>query len=58
MVKEILEIYGGDIPPSYSDAIEENSVNIESNEDENEKINQYESNEHKNGKINQYESND
>ena len=58
VVKEILEIYGGDIPPSYSDAIEENSVNIESNEDENEKINQYESNEHKNGKINQYESSD
>jgi len=58
VVKEILEIYGGDIPPSYSDASEESSVNIESNEDENEKINQYESNEHKNGKINQYESND
>lgn len=44
VVKEILEIYAGDIPPSYSDVSEENSVNIESNEDENEKMDEDESN--------------
>lgn len=33
VVKEILEIYGGDIPPLYSDVSEENSI-VENNEDE------------------------
>jgi phosphate starvation-inducible PhoH-like protein len=43
VVKEILEIYGGDVPPLYSDVSEENSI-VENNEDEIEKPNEDESN--------------
>lgn len=43
VVKEILEIYGGDVPPLYSDVSEENSI-IENNEDEIEKPDEDESN--------------
>jgi len=54
VVKEILEIYGGDVPPLYSDVSEENSI-VENNEDEDENENE---NENEKEKLTEDESND